>query len=746
MIITAVHAKNMLRYAELKLTNIPRRGLIGVSGSNESGKTTIAEAICLALFGRTFSLDEEEISKNIKWGEFAGSVTIECIAKDGHAYHITRSFDAEGNNTAQLRRSGEQEPLVRGIQAVNQQVVQLGGFTYQQFIDSFYLAQRNLAAPQVLHQTVKTLAGVETFERIAAECAQDIHRTQEELGSLNGQVAEARRQRSHLKIQADVLPQLTAERQAQPKVIADHEAANDERRVRIDALRDATAQTAESVAEIRQAGLHTSFQQWSQYALQLDQATQNLQTASVRAESGSAPRLTGALQSWLDDLRSRLQAFRPVRDEAGAHRHALRWLVGDGDRPATVDPLALTLPDQRVLAKSQLSGMESSRTGPLAGFVAMLLLMAGACGALWFINHAPDHAVGEWLLHDFQLSPGFNTLLSIAAVVCSGLCLFCLVAVFVLSGRRLAVQQETARLQDEEEEIKTNIQMLGDLPLQSLSGEIDGLRRCDNARLSQAVNYFADGPGASLLEVEALSAFISPLQAALKTCQQDAQAIYESINREMHTTVLIISTTQHDLVRLDKEIEKEEARLNKAAQLDQQVTELEADLSVKTRQIEVRRVAQILLAGSHRRLFGRFNLEMRHVVSKIMPQLTDGRYETVQIGKELDLQIWSNEKGNFVGLNEISGGTYNQVMLAVRLSLSQALIASSLCGTEFIIFDEPFAFFDAQRTRKTLETLPKVSTEIDQTWVISQHFDDDSLFALHLQCSRESDVLIASGM
>ena len=745
MIITAVHAKNTLRYAELKLTNIPRRGLIGVSGSNESGKTTIAEVICLALFGRTFSLDEEEISKSIKWGEFGGSVTIECVAKDGHAYHITRSFDAEGNNTAQLRRSGEQEPLVRGIQAVNQHIVQLGGFTYQQFIDSFYLAQRNLAAPHLLQQTVKTLAGVETFGRIAAECEQDIHKTQEALAALNGHVAEARRQRNDLNIQADVLPQLTAVRQAQVNVVADQEAANDERRAKLDALRAATDQAAEAVAEIHQAGPHTSFQHWSQHAVQLDEATQSVQTASDRLETGSALRLTGPLQSWLDDLRSRLQAFRQVRDETAAHRHYLHWSVGDGDRPSTVDPLALTLADQRVLARSQINGAESSRAGALVGFVAMLLLMAGAWGALWFINHAPDHAVGQWFLDDFQLSPAFNTPLFIAALVCSGLCFFCLVAVFVLSGRRLAVQQETAHLQAEEEEFKAKIQMLDDLPLRSLSGEVDGLRRCDDARLSQVVDQFANGPGASLLEVEALGTFISPLQDALKTCQVDAQPICESIRREMQSAASIISTTQQDLARLHQEMEKEEARLNKAAQLDLQVTTLETDLNTKMHQIEVRRIAQKLLAGSHGRLVGRFNLEMRHVVSKIMPQLTDGRYETMQIDKDLDLQIWSNEKGNFVGLNEISGGTYNQVMLAVRLSLSQALIASSLCGTEFIIFDEPFAFFDAQRTRKTLETLPQVSTELDQTWIISQHFDDDSLFALHLRCSGESDVLIASG-
>ena len=745
MIITAVHAKNVLRYAELRLTNIPRRGLIGVSGSNESGKTTIAEVICLALFGRTFSLDEEEIGKSIKWGEFGGSVTIECVAKDGYAYHITRSFDAEGNNTAQLRRSGEQEPLVRGIRAVNQHILQLGGFTYKQFIDSFYLAQRNLAVPHILQQTAKTLAGVATFERIASECEQDIYTTQEKLALLNGHVAEARRQRTELNIQADVLPQLTAERRAQAKTVADHEAANGERRARVDGLRAATTQTAEQVATIHQAGVHTSFKQWLQYVLQLDQATQSVHTASDRAKSGSAPGLTGALQSWLDDLRSHLQAFQLVREGTAAHRHYLGWLVGDGERPSTADPLALSLPDQRVLTASQVNGVESSRAGALVGFVATLLLMAGAWGALWFINHGPDHAVGQWLIQDLQLSLAPNTPLFVAALVSSGLCLFCLVAVFVLSGRKLAVRQETARLQAEEEEIKAKIQILDDLPLQSLSVEIESLRLCDDARLSQVVDQFANGPGVSLLEAEAVSAFISPLQAALKSCQEDAQAICERINGEIQSTVSTISTTQQDLTRLDQEIVREEAQLNKAAQFDQQVTALEADLNTKTRQIEVRRVAQKLLAGSHGRLFGRFNLEMRHVVSKIMPQLTDGRYETMQIDENMDLQIWSNEKGNFIGLNEISGGTYSQVMLAVRLSLSQALIASSLCGAEFIIFDEPFAFFDAQRTRKTLETLPRVSTEIDQIWIISQHFDDDTYFALHVQCSRDSEVLIASG-
>ncbi len=126
-----------------------------------------------------------------------------------------------------------------------------------------------------------------------------------------------------------------------------------------------------------------------------------------------------------------------------------------------------------------------------------------------------------------------------------------------------------------------------------------------------------------------------------------------------------------------------------------------------------------------------------------MPQLTEGRYETMQIDNDLNVRVWSSEKGHFVDLNEISGGTYNQVMLAIRLALSQALITSSLCGVECLILDEPFAFFDAQRTQKTLEILPQVSHEIEQMWIIAQRFDDSSPFALHLSCSRDSEVLIS---
>ena len=743
MIITSVHAKNVLRYAELKLTKLPRRGVIGISGSNESGKTTIAEILCLALFGRTFSHAEDDFQKNIKWGEFNASVSVGFLAKDKHGYLITRSFDVDGNNLAQLRREGEAEPFVRGAAAVNENVAQLCGFSYQRFIDSFYLAQRNIASPSMLLQTAKALAGIETFEQVAAECESDIQTFQEELAPLQRDIAEARRQRTELNIQADALSNLKTERNAHTAAIAERKKENTVRGLTLDRLRAATAQIAEQVEKTTQANLDTSLEQWLHYADDIDAATKAVDAASEGAESGAGPRLTGALRSWSEDLRGRLQAFTPVRTATAAYRHGLAWLIGQAERPA--EARARSLPDQRALLLGRGEEIRGKRSGPISGFFVTLLLMLMSWSALWFLNHMPDHALGQWLSTDLQLQGIYNTVLFLVAALSSGLSLVLLVLVFVLTERIMTARQEAARLQADQEEINAQLHRLDDLPQQSLVTEVAVLDACDDTQLKEALTRFAGGPGAALLEAEALAAFMAPLEAAGLTCQEDADAITRRITEEIQAGEASLAAAHQDLERLDQAITEEERRLNKAAQLDLEIVTLEKDIEAKTRSIEVRRVAQNLLAGSHRRLLSRFNLEMRHVVSKIMPKLTEGRYETMQIDNDLNVRVWSSEKGHFVELNEISGGTYNQVMLAIRLALSQALISASLCGVESLILDEPFAFFDAQRTRKTLKILPQVSPEIEQMWIIAQQFDDDSPFTLHLNCSRDSEVLIAPG-
>ena len=468
------------------------------------------------------------------------------------------------------------------------------------------------------------LAGVETFEQVATECESDIHTLQEELTPLHSGLAEARRQRTELDIQVEALPNLKTERNAQTTAIAEQKKENTARQSTLDRLRVATTEMAEQVKKATQATLDTSLEQWRHYADGLDTAIQNVDAASEAAESGAGSRLTGALESWRADLHKRLEAFTPVRNATAAYRQRLAWLIGQGERPAEVDARALSVPDQRALLLSQAESIRGKRTGPVIGLVVALLMMVMSWGALWFLNYMPDHAVGQWLSNNLQLQVTHTTVLSLVAAVSSGLSLVLLVMVFMLTERMLTARQKAARLQTDQEDIKAQLQGLDSLSQQSLITEVATLEGCDDPQLKEALTRFVGGPGAALLDAEALAAFLAPLEAASRTCQEDAEALTRRITEEIRSGETHMAAIQQDLERLDQAITEEERRLNKAAQLDQEVAAFEKDIETKTHSIEVRRIAQNLLTGSHRRLLSRFNLEMRHVVSKIMPQTHRG--------------------------------------------------------------------------------------------------------------------------
>ncbi len=61
MIIHGLTAENLLKYRRLELRNLPERGVIAIGGHNESGKSSVGESICFALFGRSFAVGPDDL-------------------------------------------------------------------------------------------------------------------------------------------------------------------------------------------------------------------------------------------------------------------------------------------------------------------------------------------------------------------------------------------------------------------------------------------------------------------------------------------------------------------------------------------------------------------------------------------------------------------------------------------------------------------------------------------------------------
>jgi exonuclease SbcC len=174
-------------------------------------------------------------------------------------------------------------------------------------------------------------------------------------------------------------------------------------------------------------------------------------------------------------------------------------------------------------------------------------------------------------------------------------------------------------------------------------------------------------------------------------------------------------------------------------------TALSEKVGTRRHRIEVRELAQDLLSGAGQHMSRRFNHDLRTLVGRTLPLFTDGRYEHLQIDSDLGVRVFSSDKRDYMDLDEISSGTQRQIMLALRLALSQELVNSAALGSQFVFLDEPFAFFDDERTRTSLRVLPQLSDEINQVWIVSQEFPPEAAFDRHIRCARDYDRLQEAG-
>ena len=214
MIINSIHAENVLKYERMSLIDLPSSGIIAVEGENESGKSTIGETICFALFGRTFSLTEDHLDKIIHWGAVDCSARLVFTSADGKQYEVARFLDLDGNHSSRISLADDPEnSIVRGNEAVKIKLHELTGYDFEQFIDSFYLAQREITMPHAHGHTVKTMAGIASLERVMKSFIDEIASEKEIVAETMVEAETIAEERAELAIDETLMPELQSDRE-----------------------------------------------------------------------------------------------------------------------------------------------------------------------------------------------------------------------------------------------------------------------------------------------------------------------------------------------------------------------------------------------------------------------------------------------------------------------------------------------------------------------------------------------------
>ncbi len=187
----------------------------------------------------------------------------------------------------------------------------------------------------------------------------------------------------------------------------------------------------------------------------------------------------------------------------------------------------------------------------------------------------------------------------------------------------------------------------------------------------------------------------------------------DSVNRRMRKDLedlyrrrqeWVIATADTILSSHREELTEQIEKLADTGDMNEIRREL-ADAGREKERLEAERNSLLAAAEAIRSL----SREIRHEfaptlaanMKKTLGRITDGRYPTVMLSEQGDLQIFTVD-GRILGIDQVSAGTQDQIYLALRLAIMDCLSPDEKLP---LILDDAFARYDEDRLEQVLRIL-----------------------------------------
>ncbi|UCC71187.1 MAG: SMC family ATPase [Gemmatimonadota bacterium] len=176
--------KNFRQHADTEIEFRP--GLTGIIGPNGSGKSTILEAIAWTVYGAPAARGTKD---TLRFNRAPGRSTVQAELEfelRGERYRVRRT-----PRTAELYRAEQEDPIAAGLGEVTRQLTRRLGMTRGEFFNTYFTKQKDLQflASVGSAERARFLAQVLGYERLKK--SQDLVRQQRNV--LKAQVEELRR-------------------------------------------------------------------------------------------------------------------------------------------------------------------------------------------------------------------------------------------------------------------------------------------------------------------------------------------------------------------------------------------------------------------------------------------------------------------------------------------------------------------------------------------------------------------------
>jgi exonuclease SbcC len=728
LIIHRLHILGFKMLADLPDLEFPEFGRIGIFGRNESGKSTLMEAVEYGLFGlKRGAKPGEEREDIITWGKGKANIKLEFSSGEAR-YEIDRTM---GPNTHVCQLTPivagvrDTQNALRSINAIQSKVEEIVGMDRESFSKLVYVRQKDLDALKELYKSrreelVNKVMGIDIFDRAAGYVRDDEKSQEKRLDELHPRLEAAKRN-------SELFEQKTSEKVQLESTVAFHWLMSESTR--------------------------SDLEGWKARLQALDWVKSSSVLGELLASKQIHLESVQSLLKRLSDAESRklsleqvYQKLRPKAEELMQKKRRLEELEYAHDQMARrLDEARSTYSQVQASSAMTSSELESARRAaqPTRLTLSVLLLVAGAVTTvtaalsqpLLALVGLPIVVMGAYLY--VRHSQATGRLKGVSALRDAWV---------LVEDAKKSLQKATQELDDYRDEsgckssndVSTELVKLNDefrlltgidsvegagAMLSTYQDEINQLDKKELMANQEDLTPAIEQTKMSLGELEGKKPLGTEGLSFDESRHQEASRIVQNLTEDLEWLSREREANRRLLQQLDADLAGLEADHEEFPKLQRQVEECETTLRLLERTSEE-------LAETSRDLRARVIPHARYIINRILPLMTDGRYSDLEITEDLKFKVHSIEAGAYKERELFSGGTQDQFLIALRLAFTQSVLDSRVRADRYcLLLDECISSSDPARKQGIFEVLDGLKDTFCQIFVIAH--EDISPYVSH---------------
>jgi exonuclease SbcC len=743
------------------------QGILAISGPNESGKSSIFEAILFAFFGRTHKAPLGQKDRLINYD--ADKIFVRLFFElEGTHYRITRQLHRKRPSQAQLHKigpSGQATLLATGVQNVDKEISGLlNGIALSDLLASNIVLQKDLdrlaQMPKMERRhVINAMMGRECFSRADDKLVlelrplkKSLEPEQKALEQLEHRKEDFLQQTEEQKTKQQTLTQL----EKQLKQMSQTLAQTEKQYSAVKAYKDIQDKQAELQRET-EFRLETKKRLTKQLA-----SVSKLQTQQRRLKKQQ--KQLEYLQEDSKTLEATDKTSTKLRSKIDEQQLITEQITRLEEQLDGIEPMDQVLLEYETV-KTQRQKVEASQQRIFSPFLyipSIGLLAAGIStvffqaliGAVLIISAIPflaylgraylsysraapqldqlrqrEEALSEQVAqyrvredYQVQLQEGLKRkdvlseeITKLSQQLHSQLSVF---SPSVLEGIEIPDKtdtpgvQETVRIIEQKLlELKAGASSLAE-QLNSIQQQLEGMAEAEEDLAQTETELIALNDELSSLTFPDLP----------KELGEYSDTLFENLDaqvREMREEKVRLQTnrksTNERIDELKSYLKENEGIVEAYSQKEREVVTL--DENIKTGQLIIELIREVAERGREQ-----VRPRVVNVMERLLATITDGKYRFPKLSEDYSLKVYSSTAGEYVEANLYSGGTEDQFLLALRLGFAIALLPQGR-GTapQFLLLDEPFGGSDIQRRDNIIRLLQDELSRTFQQIIVVSH-------------------------